>query len=50
MTGYLLGAYTTSVVAGLGIVFSLHGSSVVKTSTLTPISRAVMTRIQTGAA
>ena len=33
MTGYLLGAYTTSVVAGLVIVFSLHGSSVVKTST-----------------
>jgi hypothetical protein len=33
MTGYLLGAYTTSVIAGLVIVFSLHGSSVVKTST-----------------
>jgi Sap, sulfolipid-1-addressing protein len=33
MTGYLLGAYTTSVVSGLVIVFSLHGSSVVKTST-----------------
>ena len=33
MTGYLIGAYTTSVVAGLVIVFSLHGSSVVKTST-----------------
>ncbi len=33
MTGYLLGAYTTSLVAGLVIVFSLHGSSVAKTST-----------------
>lgn len=33
MTGYLLGAYTTSVVSGLVIVYSLHGSSVVKTST-----------------
>lgn len=33
MTGYLLGAYTTSVVAGLVIVFSLHRAGVVKTST-----------------
>jgi hypothetical protein len=33
MAGYLLGAYTTSVVSGLVIVFSLHGSSVVGTST-----------------
>src|ERR1700734_214083 len=33
MTGYLLGAYTTSLVAGLVIVYSLHGSSVAKTST-----------------
>jgi Sap, sulfolipid-1-addressing protein len=33
MLGYLLGAYTTSVAAGLAIVFSLHGSSAVRTST-----------------
>jgi Sap, sulfolipid-1-addressing protein len=33
MLGYLLGAYTTSVVAGLLIVYSLHGSRVVSTST-----------------
>jgi energy-converting hydrogenase Eha subunit C len=33
MMGYLLGAYTTSIAAGLVIVFSLHGSSAVKTST-----------------
>ena len=33
MTGYLLGAYTISLVAGLVIVYSLHGSSVAKTST-----------------
>jgi hypothetical protein len=33
MVGYLLGAYTTSVAAGLAIVFSLHGSSAVRTST-----------------
>jgi hypothetical protein len=32
MLGYLLGAYTTSLVSGLVIVFSLHGSSVVKGS------------------
>jgi hypothetical protein len=33
MTGYLLGAYTTSVAAGLVIVLSLRGSSAVKAST-----------------
>ena len=33
MTGYLLGAYTSSIVAGLVIVFTLQGSSVVGTST-----------------
>jgi hypothetical protein len=32
MTGYLLGAYTTSIVAGLVIVFTLHGSSAVGAS------------------
>jgi hypothetical protein len=38
MLGYLLGAYTTSLVAGLAFVFSLHGSSAVRTSkhTLSP--------------
>lgn len=33
MTGYLLGAYTTSLAAGLAIVYSLHGSGAVRTST-----------------
>ncbi len=33
MLGYLLGAYTSSLAAGLAIVFSLHGSRVVNTST-----------------
>jgi hypothetical protein len=32
MLGYLLGAYTTSIAAGLLIVFSLHGSSAESTS------------------
>jgi hypothetical protein len=32
MLGYLLGAYTTSIAAGLLIVFSLHGSSAENTS------------------
>jgi hypothetical protein len=32
MLGYLLGAYTTSIVAGLAIVFALHRSGVVTTS------------------
>jgi len=38
MLGYLLGAYTTSIVFGLAFVFSLHGSSAVGTSkhTLSP--------------
>lgn len=38
MLGYLLGAYTVSVGAGLAIVFSLHGSTAVRTSkhTLSP--------------
>jgi len=33
MLGYLLGAYTTSIAAGLAIVYSLHGSSAARTST-----------------
>lgn len=38
MLGYLLGAYATSSVFGLAFVFSLHGSSAVRTSkhTLSP--------------
>jgi len=32
LLGYLLGAYTTSIAAGLVIVFSLHGSGAVGTS------------------
>ncbi len=32
MFGYLLGAYMSSIVSGLVIVYSLHGSSVVKDS------------------
>jgi Sap, sulfolipid-1-addressing protein len=32
MLGYLLGAYTASIAAGLVIVFSLHGSSALATS------------------
>ncbi len=38
MSAYLLGAYTTSIAVGLAFVFSLHGSSFVKTSkhTLSP--------------
>jgi hypothetical protein len=35
MLGYLLGAYATSITAGLLIVFSLHGSSAQSTSTHT---------------
>lgn len=33
MTGYLLGAYTTSLASGLAIVDSLHGSGAARTST-----------------
>lgn len=33
MLGYLLGAYATSIAAGLAIVFSLRGSSLVRAST-----------------
>jgi hypothetical protein len=38
MLGYLLGAYTTSIAAGLVVVFSLHGSGTVTTAkhTLSP--------------
>lgn len=38
MLGYLLGAYTTSIIFGLVFVFSLHGSSAARTSqhTLSP--------------
>ena len=32
MLSYLAGAYTTTIAAGLAIVFSLHGSSVTRTS------------------
>jgi hypothetical protein len=32
MLSYLLGAYTSSIIAGLAIVFSLHGSSLVQSS------------------
>jgi Sap, sulfolipid-1-addressing protein len=32
MLGYLLGAYTTSIVSGLAIVYTLHGSATVRTS------------------
>src|SRR3954447_22268647 len=32
MLGYLLGAYTTSITAGLAIVFALHDSGAVSTS------------------
>jgi len=32
MLGYLLGAYTTSIIVGLAIVFALHDSDVVSTS------------------
>jgi hypothetical protein len=32
MLGYLLGAYTSSIISGLVIVYSLHGSSVVNNS------------------
>jgi hypothetical protein len=32
MLGYLLGAYTTSIVSGLAIVYTLHGSGTVRTS------------------
>ncbi len=33
MLGYLLGAYISSITAGVVIVFSLHGTSVARTST-----------------
>jgi Sap, sulfolipid-1-addressing protein len=44
MLGYLLGAYLTSITAGLLIVFSLHGSAGVSTSehTLGPIEDIVV--------
>jgi MFS family permease len=32
MLGYLLGAYTTSIVSGVAIVYTLHGSGTVRTS------------------
>lgn len=32
MLGYLLGAYAASLAAGLAIVFSMHGSSAIRTS------------------
>lgn len=44
MLGYLLGAYLTSITAGLLIVFSLHGSASVSTAkhTLGPIEDIVI--------
>ncbi len=44
MLGYLLGAYLTSITAGLLIVFSLHGSASVSTAkhTLGPIEDIVV--------
>ena len=43
MLGYLLGAYTTSITAGLLIVFSLHGSASDSTAhTLGPIEDIVV--------
>jgi hypothetical protein len=44
MLGYLLGAYTTSLVSGLAIVFVLHGTSAANTSThlLTPGGQIVI--------
>lgn len=44
MLGYLLGAYTTSIVAGLLIVFALHGTSAVRSSArvLTPTGDLVL--------
>jgi hypothetical protein len=43
MLGYLLGAYTTSIILGLLIVFSLHGSASVETAhTMGPIEDIVI--------
>jgi hypothetical protein len=44
MLGYLLGAYTSSIAAGLAIVFSLHGTGVARTSThvLSPGGQVVL--------
>jgi Sap, sulfolipid-1-addressing protein len=43
MLGYLLGAYTTSITAGLLIVFSLHGSASESTAhTLGPVEDIVV--------
>src|SRR5215208_106265 len=43
MLGYLLGAYLTSITAGLVIVFSLHGSGSVSTAkTLGPFEDIVL--------
>ncbi|MBV8952633.1 MAG: GAP family protein [Solirubrobacterales bacterium] len=44
LLGYLLGAYTTSVVAGLAIVFSLHGTGTTQTSShvLSPAGEVVV--------
>ncbi|MBV8956395.1 MAG: GAP family protein [Solirubrobacterales bacterium] len=44
MLGYLLGAYTSSITAGLVIIFSLHGTGVAKTSThlLSPAGQIVV--------
>lgn len=44
MSGYLLGAYLTSIAAGMVIVFTLHGSSSVETTrqTLSPLGDVVL--------
>ena len=44
MAGYLLGAYTTSITAGLLIVFTLHGSGSESTSrnTISPVEDIVL--------
>ena len=44
MAGYLLGAYTTSITAGLVIVFTLNGSSTESTSkhTISPVEDIVV--------
>jgi len=44
MLGYLLGAYTTSITAGLLIVFTLHGSDAAGTSkhTISPVEDIVL--------
>lgn len=44
MSGYLLGAYLTSIATGMVVVFTLHGSSSVETTrqTLSPVGDVVL--------